>query len=59
MGGVWISLYPKKKHQKFVRQVLDIPEHVGVLCVLAIGHPAEKKKPRTQYQPERIHHGEW
>ena len=59
LGGVWISLYPKKKHQKFVRQLLDIPEHVGVLCVLAIGHPAEKKKPRTQYKPERIHHGEW
>jgi nitroreductase len=59
LGGVWISLYPKKKHQKFVRERLDIPEHVGVLCVLAIGHPAEKKKPRTQYKPDRIHHGEW
>jgi len=59
LGGVWISLYPKKKHQNSVRDLLDIPEQVGVLCMLAIGHPGEKKKPRTQYKPERIHHGEW
>ena len=59
LGGVWISLYPKKKHQKSVRELLDIPEHVGVLCALAIGHPAEKKSPRTKYDPDRVHSEEW
>ncbi|MGD8599576.1 MAG: nitroreductase family protein, partial [Anaerolineae bacterium] len=34
LGGVWISLYPKKKHQRTVRDLLDIPDHIGVLCVL-------------------------
>jgi nitroreductase len=59
LGGVWISLYPKKKHQKYVRQILDIPDHVGVLCVVALGHPAEKQEERTHYDPKRIHHDEW
>lgn len=59
LGGVWVSIYPKNKHQKRVRDVLDIPDHVGVLCMLAIGHPAEKKKARSQYDPERIHEEEW
>jgi nitroreductase len=59
LGGVWVSIYPKNKHQKMVRELLDIPDHVGVLCVLAIGHPAEKKKTRTQYNTERIHQEEW
>ncbi|MEJ2209021.1 MAG: nitroreductase family protein [Anaerolineae bacterium] len=59
LGGVWVSIYPKKKHQKKVRELLDIPDHVGVLCALAIGHPAEKKKARTQYDPERVHQEEW
>lgn len=59
LGGVWISLYPKKKHQKYVREVLDIPEHVGVLCVLALGHPAEKKESRTRYDVERVHKERW
>lgn len=59
LGGVWISLYPKKKHQKSVRELLDIPEHTGVLCVLAMGHPAEKKKARTKYDADRVHLDEW
>ncbi len=59
LGGVWISLYPKKKHQKYVRELLDIPDHIGVLCALALGHPAEKKKVETQYDPKRVHQEEW
>jgi nitroreductase len=59
LGGVWISLYPKKKHQKYARELLDIPEHMGVLCVVALGRPAERKKARTQYDPKRVHHEEW
>ncbi|MGD8466122.1 MAG: nitroreductase family protein [Anaerolineae bacterium] len=59
LGGVWISLYPKKKHQRTVRDLLDIPDHIGVLCVLALGYPAEKKEARTKYDPELVHHGEW
>lgn len=59
LGSVWISLYPKKKHQRFVGELLDIPEHVGVLCVLAVGHAADEKRPRIQYKPERIHHEHW
>jgi nitroreductase len=59
LGGVWISLYPKKKHQKYVRELLDIPDHLGVLCALAVGHPAEKKPARTKYDPSRAHWEEW
>jgi nitroreductase len=59
LGGVWISVYPKKKHQEIVRELLDIPEHVGVLCLVALGHPAEKLKARTQYDAKRVHREEW
>jgi nitroreductase len=59
LGGVWISLYPKKKYQKYVREILDIPEHIGVLCVVALGHSAEKKEAGTKFNPKRVHHDEW
>jgi len=59
LGGVWISLYPKKKHQEYARKLLGIPDRVGVLCIVAVGHPAEKKEVRTQYDRKRIHHDEW
>jgi len=59
LGGVWISLYPKKKYQRAVRELLDIPNHVGVLCAVALGHPAEKTKARTHYDVGCVHQEEW
>jgi nitroreductase len=59
LGGVWINVYPKRKYQKYVRELLDIPDYVGVLCLVAVGHPAEEEKPRTQYDPKWVHHDQW
>jgi nitroreductase len=59
LGGVWISLYPKKKLQRVVQELLDIPEYVGVLCILALGTPAEKEQVGTKFDPERVHQEEW
>ncbi len=59
LGGVWISVYPSKKRQKYVRDLLDIPDHIGVLCLVAVGHPAEETKPRTCYDPKRVHQEKW
>jgi nitroreductase len=59
LGAVWIGIHPSKKRQKFVRKVLAIPKRFGVLCVVAIGHPAEQKEPRTQYNPRRVHYERW
>jgi nitroreductase len=59
LGGVWISLYPKKKHQKAVRELLEVPDHVGVLCILALGTPAEEKRLGAKFDVERVHQEEW
>jgi nitroreductase len=59
LGGVWISLYPKKKHQKAVRELLEIPNHVGVLCILALGTPAKEKELDVRFDSERVHREEW
>ena len=59
LGGVWISLYPKKKPLRAVRELLDIPDHVGVLCILALGTPAKEKQISTKFDSERVHQEEW
>ncbi|MFN2182666.1 MAG: nitroreductase family protein [Anaerolineae bacterium] len=59
LGGVWISIYPKKKHQKAVREMLDIPERMGVLCILAIGTPAKREQIGAKFESDRVHHEEW
>jgi len=42
-----------------VRDLLEIPEHLGVLCALAVGNPAEKEPARTKYDSDRVHWEEW
>jgi len=59
LGAVWIGVHPDQERQKHVRDVLDIPGHVNVLCLVAIGHPAEDKEPRTQYDQRRVHYETW
>jgi nitroreductase len=59
LGAVWISLYPKKKYQRAVRELLDIPDRMGVLCAVAVGCPADKSKARSHYDEARVHREEW
>ena len=55
LGGVWIGVTPLKILARGVAKLLDLPGHVVPLGVVYIGHPAETKEPRTQYDPRRVH----
>jgi nitroreductase len=56
LGAVWIAVYPQPEHEEYVRNLLGIPDTLHVLCLVAVGHPAESKPPRTQYDESRIHY---
>jgi len=59
LGAVWLGVHPREKRCAAVRRVLNIPENVVPLNLISIGHPAEKKKARTQYDETRVHRGNW
>ena len=59
LGGVWLGCHGRPDREQAVREVLGIPARIGVLSLLAIGHPAEDKPARTQYNPARVHRGAW
>ena len=59
LGGVWLGCHGSPEREQKVRKVLGIPSHIGVLSLLSIGHPAEAKEPRTQFDPERVHDDRW
>ena len=56
LGAVWIAVYPEPEYEAHVRNLLDIPATLNVLCLVAVGHPAESKPPRTQYDESRVHY---
>jgi nitroreductase len=59
LGAVWLGVYPKEDRVAAVRQVLSVPEHITPLNLISIGHPAEKKESRTQYDQTRVHRERW
>jgi nitroreductase len=59
LGSVWCGVYPVQERVEAVRRILCVPEHVIPFALIAIGHPAEQKEPRTQYDARRIHRDRW
>jgi len=49
LGAVWIAIYPRLQRETHVRRVLNIPDRLRPLCLVAVGQPAETKPPRTRY----------
>jgi len=55
LGAVWVGIYPRVPRESSVRHVLNIPERWRVLCLIAVGHPAENKSPRTRYEANKVY----
>ncbi len=59
LGSVWLGVHPRAERERSVRDIVGLPPHYSPLCLIALGHPAEQKEPRTQYQEERVHRERW
>jgi nitroreductase len=59
LGGVWLSSHGRPEREQAIREVLGIPETIGVLSLLSIGHPREEKAARTQFDAAKVHPNGW
>jgi nitroreductase len=59
LGAVWLGVHPREERVNPIRKVLNIPENIVPLNLISIGHPAEEKEPRTQYDKLRVHREQW
>jgi len=59
LGAVWLGSHGNPERERAIRGVLGIPDATGVLSLLSIGHPAEEKESRTQYDSRRVHRNRW
>ena len=53
LGSCWIQMRGRglsdgTSADTVIRGILDIPENLNVLCVLAIGHKADERKPQNE-----------
>jgi len=59
LGAVWLGVYPREERVEAVRRILALPDPITPLNAIAIGHPAETKQPRTQFDESRVHRERW
>lgn len=53
LGSCWIQIRGRKYNEEktsenYIREVLDIPSNLTVLCIISIGYPDETKAPYTE-----------
>ncbi len=59
LGAVWCGVFPVTERVDGFRRILGAPAHVVPFALVCVGHPAERKHARTQYDPARIHSNHW
>jgi len=59
LGACWLGMHPREERKAAIRPLLGIPDEMEILSLVAIGHPAETKEPRSQYDAGRVHSERW
>lgn len=68
LGACWVQVYGRTVKDDsdetagaLIKQLLGIPEHLTVLCVVSVGYKNEERKPREleKLQYEKIHYGRY
>jgi nitroreductase len=59
LGAVWLGIYPRKKRVKDLRNLLDLPDEIIPISLVACGHPKESKGVADRFNPGKIHYNRW
>ena len=56
LGAVWCGVHPINRLETSIRTLLNLPEDVIPLNIVYVGHPAEQKPARTQFDQAKVSH---
>ena len=59
LGAVWLGVHPLEERVAGLRALLGVPEGVVPFAVVAVGRPAESKRPADRYKPEHVRRERW
>jgi nitroreductase len=59
LGAVWTACYPYEERMNPAIEVLGLPKDVKPYCIVPVGYPTGKEKPKDKWKPENIHYEEW
>ncbi len=59
LGSVWLGIYPNEAPCAYVAETLNIPDDITPFGLIVIGHPAEEKEARSQFDAGKVHYNLW
>lgn len=59
LGAVWTACYPYDERMSPTIEALGLPDNVKPYCIVPIGYPAGKDKPKDKWKPDNIHYEKW
>ena len=59
LGAVWCGVYPQSDKVKYLSELLQLPDYIVPMGIVAIGHPAESPEPKDKWDAERVHVNTW
>jgi len=59
LGGVWIGIRQTASYEEEVRRIVGAPASARVLCLLAIGYPAERLPAYGKHNASQAHWERW
>ena len=59
LGAVWTACYPYEERMNPAIEVLGLPKDVKPYCIVPVGYPTGKEKPKDKWKPENIHYDKW
>ncbi len=59
LGAVWTACYPYDERMNPTIEALGLPDNVKPYCIVPIGYPASKDKPKDKWKPDNIHYEKW
>ncbi len=59
LGAVWVGMHPVADRVQSMRELLNLPEPVIPLALVAVGHPARETPRQDHYDTSRIHRERW
>ncbi len=59
LGACWLGVHPRQERMDAIKNILSLPQEVIPVACVALGWTAEKKAPRTNYDPAQVHLNAW
>jgi len=59
LGACWLGVHPWEQRIKALKGILSLPASAIPVACIAIGHPGERKEPRTRFNPDYVHFERW